>query len=323
MIDTDSSLTASPVSAIPRTANAALAQPILPVGEVGAFADDEIAERRPFPIAGVDFHLVTPETVLQSVLEWRSRAARHSISLVNPHSVLLCRRDPEMRSAISNSGLTLPDGIGIVLGARMLSYPHYGRVSGPELMLYLCGHGRAHGLRHFFYGGGEGVAQTLAQNLQVKFPGLLVAGTHTPPFRQAPSEEDAAVLEQINLAQADILWVGLGAPKQEKWIERNRSALQCSSVIGVGAAFDFHSGQIPWCPAPVRRIGLEWAYRLFQEPARLWRRNLDSFTFLAAVAGQRVSAALGRPVHSNRGELPLSSPASSPVKAAKAKGMHA
>jgi N-acetylglucosaminyldiphosphoundecaprenol N-acetyl-beta-D-mannosaminyltransferase len=244
--------------------------------------------RRRFPIAGVDFDLVTPQAVLQAVLEWRNLAARHSISMVNPHSVLLCRRDPEMRVAIANSGLTLPDGVGIVVGARLLSYPHRGRVSGPELMLYLCDRGREHGLRHFFYGGGDGVAQTLARNLRVQFPDLLVAGTHTPPFRNAPTEEEPPVIHQINQSRADILWVGLGAPKQEKWIERNRHALRCSSVIGVGAAFDFHSGQIPWCPAPVRRMGLEWAYRLLHEPGRLWRRNLDSFIFLAAVARQRL-----------------------------------
>jgi len=284
------------------------------------------AARRVFPIAGVGFDLVTPQMVLDTVLRWKVLDTRHSIALVNPHSVLLCQRDPKMRAAISRSGLTLPDGAGIVLAARLLSYPHGGRVSGPELMLYLCDHGRAHQFRHYFYGGGDGVAERLAANLQATYPGLCVAGWHTPPFqpnvlREDAKVEEATVLELIRRSRTDILWVGLGAPKQEKWIERNRDALRCHAIIGVGAAFDFHSGRIPWCPAPVRRLGLEWAYRLMLEPKRLWRRNLDSFTFLATVARQRLGALAGE--HPRPVVIPYAEPTAPAPEPLKARGAHA
>jgi len=213
---------------------------------------------------------------------------------VNPHSVMLCRRDAEMRRAIERAWVTLPDGVGIVLGARMLSQPHHGRISGPELMLDLCNRGRETGLRHYFYGGGEGVAQTLARRLGAMFPGLLVAGIHTPPFRGQSADEDDETIARINDSAPDVLWIGLGAPKQEKWMDRHASRFRPMVMVGVGAAFDFHSGRTAWCPPILRRSGLEWAYRLAHEPRRLWRRNLDSFRFLGLVAGQLAASDASR-----------------------------
>ena len=155
-------------------------------------------------------------------------------------------------------------------------------------MLKLCDAGRNKSYRHFFYGGGPDVAAKLAQRLSQSFPGLAVAGTYTPPFRPLSTEEDPRVVERINDAHPDIVWVGLGAPKQEKWMAEHFGKINATAMIGVGAAFDFHAQTVKWAPAWVRKLGLEWAYRLTQQPRHLWRRNLDSPLFLAEVIRQRL-----------------------------------
>jgi N-acetylglucosaminyldiphosphoundecaprenol N-acetyl-beta-D-mannosaminyltransferase len=240
----------------------------------------------PVGIAGVDFHLVGMNSVLEMICRWRELGRRGCITLVNPHSVMLCRKYAEMKAALQRSALVLPDGIGIILAAKLLSLRHSGRISGPELMLHICDAGRRYGLAHYFYGGGDGVCFRLADQLSRRYPGLEIAGCYTPPFRDLTEDEDAAVVRRINAAGPDILWVGLGAPKQERWMAQHAERIEASAIIGVGAAFDFHSGNRPWCPAPLRNLGLEWAYRLACEPRRLWRRNIDSFLFLRRVADQ-------------------------------------
>jgi N-acetylglucosaminyldiphosphoundecaprenol N-acetyl-beta-D-mannosaminyltransferase len=185
--------------------------------------------------------------------------------------------------------VNLPDGIGIILAARLLDYEHSGRLSGPETMLYLCDRGRHLGLRHYFYGGADGVAERLKRDLTARFPGLEVAGCCTPPFGAVSEELDRDLARRINDAGPDIVWIGLGAPKQEKWMASHLRKIEAPAMIGVGAAFDFHSGNRPWCPEPLRKAGLEWAYRLATEPRRLWRRNLDSPLFLATLAGPILS----------------------------------
>ena len=254
-----------------------------------ALAAFPFAERP--PIAGVGFDLVGYEDVLARITGWRERGERGYVVLANPHSVMLCQRDPAMRMATEGAGLTLPDGVGIILAAKLLRYPQRGRVAGPTLLLRLCDWGRQHGYRHYFYGGWQGVAESLASRLRDEFPGLHVAGTHSPPFRTVTEEEDAALIEKINLARPDIVWVGLGAPKQEKWMAAHVGRVEAAAMIGVGAAFDFHSGNVRWAPPWVRWLGLEWLFRLACEPRRMWRRYLlDSPHFLLRVLMQRLLA---------------------------------
>ena len=124
-------------------------------------------------------------------------------------------------------------------------------------------------------------------------PGLEVAGTYCPPFRQTTEKEDDEIVRRISAASPDVLWVGLGAPKQEKWMAAHLGRIDVPVMIGVGAAFDFHSGNVKWAPAWIRKAGMEWAYRLVQEPRRLWRRNLDSPLFLFAVLRQRMARTFG------------------------------
>jgi N-acetylglucosaminyldiphosphoundecaprenol N-acetyl-beta-D-mannosaminyltransferase len=154
-------------------------------------------------------------------------------------------------------------------------------------MLNLCEWGQRHSYRHFFYGGAEGVADELANRLASRYPGLIVAGTCCPPFRPMSEAEDRRAVEQINASRPDVVWVGLGAPKQEKWMFEHVGRIHAPVIIGVGAAFDFHSGRIAWAPGWIRRIGMEWIYRLAREPGRMWRRNLDSPRFLFRVLCQK------------------------------------
>lgn len=237
-------------------------------------------------IAGVRFDLINYAETLARIEDWRRRGECGSVHLLNPHSVMMYHRDAEMNRAVQSAALALPDGIGIILAARLLGYPEQGRVTGPSLMLRFCDWGREHGYRHYFYGGGDGVATKLATSLKARFPGLNVAGAYQPPFGRLNLREDDAIMDSINEARPDIVWVGLGAPKQEKWMAEHRSRLNATALIGVGAAFDFHSGNIRWAPAWVRRIGMEWAWRLAREPRRMWRRNLDSPLFIMKILRQ-------------------------------------
>jgi N-acetylglucosaminyldiphosphoundecaprenol N-acetyl-beta-D-mannosaminyltransferase len=241
-------------------------------------------------VLGVDFDLIEFPDVLNAIHRWRQDGLRRYIVISNPHSVMIARRDGHMRSATQQASLVLPDGIGIILAARILGLPHHGRITGPALMLNLCDHGRQLGLRHYFYGGSPSVVEHLASRLGNQFPGLNVAGSFSPPFHRIDPDEDRRIVNQINQTRPDIVWVGLGAPKQEIWMARHIGQIQASALIGVGAAFDFHAGAIPWAPAWIRTIGLEWAYRLCIEPKRLWSRNLDSPRFLLGILRQKFFA---------------------------------
>ena len=148
------------------------------------------------------------------------------------------------------------------------------RVYGPELMTLFCAESAARGRRHFFYGGAPGVAEDLAKRFAEKFPGLIVAGKYCPPFRSLSQAEDDGIVSIINSSGADIVWVGLGAPKQERWMFEHRERLRAPVLVGVGAAFDFFTGRIAQAPLWMRENGLEWLSRLSKEPRRLWRRYL-------------------------------------------------
>src|SRR4051812_7537177 len=186
-------------------------------------------------IAGVPFDFVPQRQVMDEVEQWRRARRRDYIVLTNPHSVMLCRRDPRMRNATHGAGLTLPDGVGVVLAAKLLGYGRRHRVTGPALMLQLCNDARPLGFRHFFYGGAEGIADKLVACLTAQFPGLQVAGTCCPPFRKLSEDEQDDVAAKINATRPDIVWVGLGAPKQEKWMSEQLRRIHAPAMIGVGA----------------------------------------------------------------------------------------
>lgn len=247
-----------------------------------------------YNILGTYFSLLSYEDVLTKIQGWRANQRRHYITLTPPYSVLLCRRDAELQQATQGAALILPDGVGIILAVTLLRYPHNGRVSGPTLMLKACDWGREEGLRHFFYGGASGVAAALTDRLTARFPGLTVAGIYCPPFRRLTPAEDREVVQQINDSDPDIVWVGFGSPKQEKWMAEHVGKIDAAALIGVGAAFDFHSGRVKWAPEWMRKMGIEWAYRLAHEPERMWRRNLNSPVFIARVLYQCLQGLTGK-----------------------------
>ncbi len=179
-----------------------------------------------------------------------------------------------MRRAVNGAGLATPDGMPLVWLGKWKSQLKVSRVYGPDLMLALCQLSVKGGYRHYFYGGDAGVPELLAKKLQARFPKLKIAGGHSPPFRPLSAAEDAQIVKQINQAGPDIVWVGLGTPKQDLWMAAHRAQLTAPVLIGVGAAFDFHTGKIPQAPRWMQQAGLEWLFRLWQEPRRLWYRYL-------------------------------------------------
>jgi N-acetylglucosaminyldiphosphoundecaprenol N-acetyl-beta-D-mannosaminyltransferase len=248
------------------------------------------AEARAFPrvnILGVGISAINLQQAVASVEQWIAAGERHSIHVCTVHTVMECQRDATLRRAVNASGLSVPDGMPLVWLGLAHGERQVGRVYGPDLMLALCDRLRASRRRHFFYGGAPGVADRLSSRLQARFPGLVVAGAHSPPFRGAGAVEDAATLAAINAARPDVVWVGLGTPKQDHWIARHRGLLDAAALIGVGAAFDFHAGLLRQAPRWMQRSGLEWLFRLAQEPRRLAHRYLVyNPLFVAQVALQ-------------------------------------
>jgi len=204
------------------------------------------------------------------------------------HAVSLSRDDTELREAILTSALALPDGVPVVWAANMLGehLPH--RVYGPELMRRYNDRCTEQGHRVWLYGGrDQGSLVQLALNLRRMHPRLRIVGGYSPPFRSLSDEEDDAIIQQINEAKPDVLWVGIGAPKQEKWMARMRDRLDVPVMVGVGAAFDFHAGRISQAPHWMQERGIEWIYRIAQEPRRLLPRYLfHNPRFMAAFVGQ-------------------------------------
>jgi N-acetylglucosaminyldiphosphoundecaprenol N-acetyl-beta-D-mannosaminyltransferase len=234
-----------------------------------------VAATRPrVNVLGVGISTINLDDAVRTVGEWIAAHDQHYVDVCTVHTVMECRRNARLRRLINESGLATPDGMPLVWLCRLHGHRNSGRVYGPDLMLALCDRGRANGLRHYFYGGAPGVAERLADRLQSRFPGLIVAGTCTPPFRPADAEEDRGVLDAINAASPDIVWVGLGTPKQDYWVARHRPLLTAPALIAIGAAFDFHAGLLAQAPRWMQQSGLEWAFRLAQEPRRLAFRYL-------------------------------------------------
>lgn len=230
---------------------------------------------------------------LELIDGWIARGERHYVNVCTAHTALECHKSPALASIVRGSGMATPDGMPLVWLGRLRGFA-VERVYGPDLMLAVCERGVARGYRHFFYGGAPGVAEVLARRLQARFPGLAIAGTYAPPFRELSHDEEQAVAAMINRSGANLVWVGLGTPKQDYWMARFRPQLAASVLVAVGAAFDFHAGRLPQAPPWMRRLGLEWLFRFGQEPRRLWRRYLlgnPRFVFLALrqLISERVS----------------------------------
>lgn len=241
-------------------------------------------------ICDIPVHQVQVEEVLQE-MEQRIKAHRAGgyISITNTESMYHAMRVPAHMEYIQKADFSLCDGVGVIAAGWAWGH-RISRVNGPILQLEASRYGVERGWRHFFYGGKEGVAEEMAARLTAQFPGLQVVGCICPPFRELSAAEDDAIVAQINAARPDIVWVGLGLLKQERWVAAHLGRINAPWMSGVGAAFDYHSGAVPWAPAFIRRLGLEWLFRLIVQPRLRAKRYWWSAVFvLEAFVGRLTS----------------------------------
>lgn len=225
-------------------------------------------------VLGVGISAINLENATQKIFGWIDNREQHYVNVCTVHTIMECRRDPELRRIINKGSLATPDGMPLVWLNHFHGFRKTTRVYGPDLMLALCEDSVSKGYRHFFYGGLDGVAEELARVLTMRYPGLQVVGSHSPPFRNVGEMEEPSVIENINATKPDIIWVGLGTPKQDFWVANHRPFLNAPVLIAVGAAFDFHTGRIRQAPKWIQKYGLEWLFRLSVEPKRLAYRYL-------------------------------------------------
>ena len=226
-------------------------------------------------LLGVPLALVDYDRTLDWIDDAVATRRRGYICVAAVHTVMACREDPALRAAVEGASFTVPDGQPLVWALNALGHELRGRVYGPELMDRACARAAAAGHRLYLYGGrNHGALAELARTLRLRHPGLRIVGGHCPPFRPLTAPEEDAVAGEIDRSGADVVWVGIGVPKQEKWMAEMRHRLDAPVLVGVGAAFDFHAGLVPQAPEALQRLGLEWVFRLAHEPRRLWRRYL-------------------------------------------------
>lgn len=242
-----------------------------------------------FKVLGVRVNAVQIPDVVARMADWIfERNACHFIAVTGMHGVTEAQQDPFFKQILNAADLVVPDGMPLVWLGRRSGYSLQRRVYGPELMqAFCCATGSRY--RHFFYGGMPGVPVQLAESLRMKF-GIQSVGSYSPPFRPLSAEEDDKILASIHSVKPDVLWIGLSTPKQERWMYEHRPKLRVPVVVGVGAAFDINTGRVKQAPTWVREHGLEWFFRLLQEPRRLWRRYLIyGSKFVWSVASELLS----------------------------------
>ena len=240
-------------------------------------------------ILGIEVSAIDMQQALTTIERWLDSGDRNYVCVNTVNSLLAALDDPELAEVYRRAGLVTPDGMPLVWVSRRRGHPHVGRVYGPDLMLACCDSFRGRGVRHYFYGGAEGIPEALTERLRARFPGLDVVGSHSPPFRPLTRDELLEDIARINQATPDIVWVRLGAPKQDYWMAENIGRLSAPVLMGVGAAFDFHAGVKRQAPEWMRRNGLEWLFRLLTEPRRLARRYVvGNSRFLALLAAEEL-----------------------------------
>nr|WP_137831049.1 WecB/TagA/CpsF family glycosyltransferase [Methylobacterium sp. L1A1] len=240
-------------------------------------------------ILGVGISAIDMEDAVATIDRWIDQRQRQFVCITGVHGVMECRRDIELRGILRAAGLVTPDGMPLVWMAHRLGFDRVRRVYGPDLMREVSRLSQERGYRHFYFGGGPGLADALAAQQRAAYPGIQVVGTLSPPFRPASEAEDEAMVQAINAAKPDIVWVGLSTPKQERWMSAHRDRIEAPVMIGVGAAFDFLAGTKRQAPLWMQRSGLEWAFRLASEPRRLWRRYATIVPSFLVLAGAQLA----------------------------------
>jgi N-acetylglucosaminyldiphosphoundecaprenol N-acetyl-beta-D-mannosaminyltransferase len=225
-------------------------------------------------ILGVGVSAVNIPLAVEVIDGWIEARTPNYVCVTGVHGIMESQNNPRLRQIHNQAGLVTPDGMPLVWLSKFGGQRHVDRVYGPDLMLAFCQHAVARGYRHFLYGSSEEVLAQLEYNLRQRIPDIHLVGSYSPPFRALTAEEDQAIVEQINAAAPDVVWVGLSTPKQEQWMAAHVGRLSAPVLVGVGAAFDFHAGTKQQAPYWMQRSGLEWFFRLVTEPRRLWRRYL-------------------------------------------------
>jgi N-acetylglucosaminyldiphosphoundecaprenol N-acetyl-beta-D-mannosaminyltransferase len=255
---------------------------------------DTLVAPRKQDVLGVGISTTSYADVASTCAKWLAnrdaQLTAHYICVTSVHGVMEARKNGQLRSILNQADIATPDGMPLVWALRSFGMPGQERVYGPNLMLTLCAQAEEQGHRIFLYGGRAEVLDTLCNNLRTRYPRLVIAGSYSPPFRPLTQSEEASVRDMISAARPDLLFVGISTPKQERWMAEHRDCFPGVIMIGVGAAFDFHSGRVKQAPAWMQRSGLEWLFRLLSEPARLWRRYvLVTPWFLPCWALQKLS----------------------------------
>ena len=225
-------------------------------------------------VLGVGVHAINMGQAVAAIDQAARNRRKGYVCVTGVHGVMEAQSDLEFKGILNNSLLTTPDGMPTVWVGRLQGFRHMDRVYGPDLMLEVCRLSEERGYTHFFYGGKEGIAERLADALRMRYRKLNVVGMNTPPFRPLNPAEEQALQEHVRKTRPDFFWVGLSTPKQERFMADHIGTLDCTLMLGVGAAFDVHTGVTKDAPPWVKRAGLQWFHRLLQEPSRLWKRYL-------------------------------------------------
>jgi N-acetylglucosaminyldiphosphoundecaprenol N-acetyl-beta-D-mannosaminyltransferase len=227
-------------------------------------------------VLGSTIDLMSAAEAVDEIEKWVSAYDRRCrrVVVTGFHGLLYADKHPKIHAVLNEADLWLPDGIAPVLIARLHGHRNVTRTPGTQLVREFLKRANEKGYSSYFYGSDETTLAALRKNIESKYPGHRIAGMYAPPFRPITPEEDREAIEGINEAQPDVLWVGLGAPRQDVWISERQAKLKVPVAAGVGAAFAFLAGTVPRCPEWLGRMGFEWAYRLAKEPRKLWRRDL-------------------------------------------------
>ncbi len=270
--------------------------------EPGAAPRGKAPVRQFINVLGVGLHPMRFAAAVDLMERWVAERSPRVVCFPGSDMLAACQRKTRLRTALNTADITATDGMMLVRLCRLLGAAHAERVYGPDVMLELCRRSPHGGYRHFFYGGAPGVGEALAARLREQFPGLAIAGTYSPPFRPLSESELEEDIRLINDSRADVVWVGLGTPKQELWIADNRRRLLAPLLLGVGAAFDFHAGSVRQAPKWVRSAGGEWLFRLCTEPRRLWRRYSIQLVQFLGLFTLQIAGLRKFPIHAASGD---------------------